>query len=250
MTSVNNVHFIGTSHIARESVKNIKEFIETEKPDIVAVELDFQRLKTLLEKRQDRISIKNIGLVKEIGITGFVFAYIASMVQKRIGKAVNTQAGSDMLTAVKLAKKNNLQVALIDQDVNITLKKISKEMKFKEKMRILWDIIRGVFTKNSDAKELGIENMDLNKVPAPEIVEKLLKKTKNRYPTFHKVLVEDRNKYMIKKLLMLSQKFSEKKILAVVGAGHKKEMEDLLSIKLSKINSGKADYVFSHSIDI
>jgi pheromone shutdown protein TraB len=92
--------------------------------------------------------------------------------------------------------------------------------------------------------------MDFTKVPQEEIVEKVIMRTKDRYPTFHKVLVEDRNKYMIKKLFGLSMNFPDKKILAVIGAGHKKEMEKMLKKKFEKVKSGKIDYVFSHTVDV
>lgn len=245
---MDNIHFIGTSHIAKQSVSEIEDFIEKEKPSIVAVELDKQRLQALLENRTDRISLRNISLIRRIGLTGFIFAYVASLVQKKLGDLVKSKAGKDMLSAVKAAKKHGAKVALVDQDVDVTLKNLSREMKLREKLRVVFDIIRGLFSKDMGAKELGIKNIDLKKVPSDELVEKVINKTKGRYPSFHKVLVEDRNKHMIKKLFTLMINFPEQKILAVVGAGHKKDMRDLLEKKLSRYNSGKIDPVgYSYS---
>ena len=56
----------------------------------------------------------------------------------------------------------------------------------------------------------------------------MMKTLRKRYPTVYKVLVEDRNKYMVKKLVALMRQYPEKKILAIVGAGHKEGMEKLL----------------------
>lgn len=244
------VHFIGTSHIAEESVKEIESFIEKEKPSIIAVELDKQRLKALLSNKRDRISLKNIGLVKKIGFTGFVFAYIASFVQKKLGGMVKTQAGSDMLTAINLAKKHKLRVALIDQDVDKTLYTLSKEMTFREKMRLIGDVIKGLFTGEKEAEEWGIKGMDFKKVPQDKVVDKVIRKTKERYPSFYKTLVEDRNRFMIKKLVQLMARNPGEKILAVIGAGHKKEMEELLEEKIEKLKSGKIEVVYGHSVDV
>ena len=250
--NIDNIHFIGTSHIARESVSEIESFIEKEKPFVVAVELDKQRLTGLLENRTDRISLRNFPLIRRVGLTGFIFAYIASLVQKKLGNVVKSKAGKDMLTAVNAAKKHDAKVALIDQEVDVTLKKLSKEMRFREKARVVLDIIRGLFSRNMGTKELGIKNIDLTKVPPDEIVEKVVEKTKGRYPSFYKVLIEDRNKHMVNKLFKLMLKFPEEKILAVVGAGHKKEMKEMLEKRLKKYGSGKIDtvsYSYSFSAD-
>jgi pheromone shutdown protein TraB len=185
---ISKIHFIGTSHIAKQSINEVKNYVEEHKPDIVAVELDSERLKALLANKRDRISLKNIGIVRKIGFVGFLFAYIASFVQKKLGNKVKTPAGSDMLTAVKLAKEHNLKIALIDQNVNVTLKKLSQEMKFKDKMRIFFDLLKAFFLGDSGANELGLKNIDLRKVPQDELVEKVIGKTKERYPSLYKVL--------------------------------------------------------------
>jgi pheromone shutdown protein TraB len=44
----------------------------------------------------------------------------------------------------------------------------------------------------------------------------------------YKTLVSDRNKYMVKQLVKLMRAHPGKRILCVVGAGHKKGMEELL----------------------
>lgn len=240
---VNNIVLIGTSHISEESVKEIKGYIDDHRPDIVAVELDPERMKALMENVPRKVSLKNIGMAKKIGITGFFFAYIASLVQRKLGDKVKTKAGSDMLTAIRIAKENNLKIALIDQRVDTTLKNLSKEMRFREKILIIFDTLRGLISKNYGAKELGIKNLDLKKVPQQELIEKVLKKTKHRYPGLYKALVHDRNDYMAKKLLRISLKNPDMKILAVVGAGHKVEMQELLEEKFKKIDSGKMEFV-------
>jgi len=65
---------------------------------------------------------------------------------------------------------------------------------------------------------------------------------KKRYPKIYKVLVDDRNRYMAKKLAKIVMKEPNKKILAVVGAGHKKELEEFV---YKYLNDPKIDYVFS-----
>ena len=55
-----NLILLGTSHIAKQSLDDVKRVIEEKKPDIVALELDQRRLYALLHKKEKRISIYNI----------------------------------------------------------------------------------------------------------------------------------------------------------------------------------------------
>ncbi len=54
---------------------------------------------------------------------------------------------------------------------------------------------------------------------------------KNNYPGVYKVIIEERNQYMANQLFNLKQYFPDAKIVAVVGAGHKKGMIKILEDK-------------------
>ena len=47
MKSFGNLIILGTSHIAIESVNKVKQLIEEETPEIIALELDILRFKKL-----------------------------------------------------------------------------------------------------------------------------------------------------------------------------------------------------------
>jgi pheromone shutdown protein TraB len=218
---LSQVSIIGTSHIAKESVKEIGDYIDSRHIDVVCVELDKDRLLALQQKKKQRIKVRNIGMIKEIGFTGFIFALIASASQKQMGEKVKTQAGSDMLAAVKSAAKREIPVALIDQNVTTTLRKLSKEVSFREKMRLVGDMIKGLFGIKSALTELSMDDIDLKKVPSDKVIETVLKKTRHRYPGLYDVLVEDRNRFMAKRIITLMKKHPDWKLLVVIGAGHK-----------------------------
>ena len=213
---------IGTSHIAQQSVKEIKNAIIIHKPTIIAVELDAKRLHALLSKQKSRIHLNDI---TRIGVKGFLFALIGSYVQKKLGKMVGTAPGSDMLQAAKLAHSNGILLALIDQDIEITLKRFSKYLSWKERGRFLIDIFRGIFFKKSEMKRYGLDKLDLTRVPEEELIRKLIAPIKKRYPNVYKVIIDERNQYMTTQLRKLAQEHPEAVILAVVGAGHKEAIE-------------------------
>jgi pheromone shutdown-related protein TraB len=215
---------IGTSHIAHESVRDIKKAFHDHNPDIVAVELDPRRLQGLLSPPEKQSAI---ALIKEVGMSGFLFATIGRYLQKKLGDIVNMQPGTDMLTAVRLAQQHEKKVALIDRDILITLKRFSKAFTWKEKWRLVGDTLRSPFSKRL--------RIDLTTVPDKEVIHLLLSFFKKRYPGLHRVLVDERNHHMAKALVHIMRTHPDKKILAVVGAGHEDELARLIAIYNEKI---------------
>lgn len=219
------LHIIGTSHIAQESIREISKYINDEKPDIVALELDLPRAAALMQKEKNKISLTHIF---QIGIKGYLFAKVGQIVQQKLGKMVGVSPGSEMKTALELARKNKLEIALIDQPIKITLRNFSKNLTWKEKFRFLGDSLKGLFFPKQQLREYGLSKFNLKKVPAKEMITKMMNYLKKHYPNVYKTLVEDRNKYMVKQLVKLLRQHPGKKILAIVGAGHQEGMEELL----------------------
>ena len=101
---MSSINLIGTSHIAKESIKAVISNIEKNQPDIVAIELDPGRLYGLKNKVERP---KNIELIKRIGMSGFAFYVIGEFIQQKLGKIVSIQPGSEMLAAYDEAVKEN-----------------------------------------------------------------------------------------------------------------------------------------------
>lgn len=213
MQAFKNLILVGTSHIAEQSILDVEEVISLEKPEVVALELDKARFYGLINKQKGRLKFTD---VKYIGLKGYLFAKLGEWVEKKLGSKVGVIPGQEMLRAAEVASKNGCKIALIDQKIEVTLKNFSKEITWKEKFRFFVDIIKGIFSKKQRIK------FDLRKVPDKELINKMLKQVKEKYPNFYKVLVDDRNKYMAKKLVKLMSNYS--KIVVVIGAGHEEEL--------------------------
>ena len=138
------------------------------------------------------------------------------------------QPGIDMLTVVKEAKKAKAKIALIDQDIRLTLRNFSKSITWKERFRFIGDIFLGIFRGKKLAKEMGISTLDLNKVPSNKIIKTLINKLKKRYPSVYKASIDDRNKVMANNLNHILSKHPDETVVAVVGAGHVDGMKKLL----------------------
>ena len=224
-----NLIIVGTSHIAEQSVREVSEAIEKYDPDIIAIELDEKRLHALLHEQKGRMRLSDI---RSVGVSGWLLAAIGGYFERKLGKSVGMKPGIEMLTAVRLAKEKGKKLALIDQDISVTLKKFSKEFRFSEKFRLFTDLIKGIFSGKKEMKKYGLDEFDLQKVPDKKVIERLILSVKKRYPSFYKVLIEDRNKYMAKNLAYIMHNNPKSKIVAVVGAGHGKELLELVKKEL------------------
>lgn len=212
-----NLVFLGTSHIAKQSLHEVKKYIQDEKPDILALELDKKRLHALMGKIQRNIQLRNI---RQIGLKGFLFSLFGAWAERKLGKLVGVAPGSEMKQAIKIAKKGNIEIALVDQDIEITLRKLSNSITWKEKFNFLVDLVKAFFIRKNEIE------FDLATVPDKKIIKKLTAKLKERYPNVYRVLIEERNKVIAENIKKLMSD-SDKKILVILGAGH---IDDVLEL--------------------
>ncbi|MAF35611.1 conjugal transfer protein TraB [archaeon] len=211
MITFKNITIIGTSHISPKSVALVKKTILDEKPEFVGIELDFRRFTHLNSNAKKRkLSIKDI---KTLGMTGFFLNLVGGWLEKKLGELTGSAPGSEMIMAAKAAKQIDAKILLLDRDITVTLKRLSKKITFKEKMTFVWDIISAPFKKRKI-------KFDLKSVPSEELIITLLKEVKQKYPNVHKVLLAERDLYMAKGLNTYIGK--PEKVIVVVGAGHEK----------------------------
>lgn len=232
-----NIILVGTSHIAKQSLDEIKEAITTKKPGIIAVELDSRRLHALFSKEKHKVRLSDI---KQIGVRGYLFALLGGWLQRKLGNLVGVAPGSEMKLAVQLARESGTRIALIDQDIEITLRKLSEQLTWKEKWNFLADLSMGLLFPKREIKKYGLSEFDLTKVPSKILIKQLIGHVKIRYPNIYDVLVHQRNVHMARNLLKLSAQHPDTTILAVVGAGHEDDMIRLMKKMKLRIESARA----------
>ena len=229
-TQVGNVVLVGTSHIASESVKNVAAVIDhfaLAGPCVVGVELDKQRFYSLVheQKKTSSFSFENI---RRFGFKGFIFAVIASTVTERLAKMVGAKPGDDMMSAIKAARKYDFLIALVDQPIHITLRRFSQTLTWKEKWHFIVDIFFGLFFPKREMKKYGLASFDLSKVPPETLIKKLLLGVEQRYPNIYRVLISERNVFMARKIRQFQEKYPDRVIIVVIGAGHEDGIKELL----------------------
>ncbi len=213
---------IGTSHISAKSARAIRDAARRLDPTIVAVELDRGRLRALQErasgKRDHRLPLS---LVRDVGVTGYLFLALGASLQRRLAGIVDVEPGVDMLAAVDLARERGAQLALVDQDVAVTMRRLSAAFTWREKVRVLGDIVLSPFRRERIA-------IRLDDVPSAQTIRTVMALLRERYPSLHKVLVEERNEAMARNVAALARRNPGARILLTVGAGHEEEIVGLL----------------------
>ena len=216
---------IGTAHVSEKSVREVKETIEREKPDIVAVELDQNRFKGMTEPESSDAEISFKDVLKP-GQTFYylLYAFLAYM-QKKMGDQLGVQPGSEMMAAVEGAREIGAGIALIDRDIQVTFKRFLAKLSFLEKIKMVYKIVKSmIFDENSE------EEFDIGRMTDQDVVTAMIEEFRNLSPTAASVLIDERDAYLAGNLLKLvQQEGTGKKIVVVIGAGHRQGMMKYLN---------------------
>lgn len=206
---------VGTAHVSPQSIKDVEETIDKELPDAVAVELDSRRFFTLTKGVQRDIPLMEV--IKRGETHLLLFQLLMSYFQKKMGDTYGVKPGEEMLTAVNKAQEINADIILIDRDIDITLKRFWTSLTLWEKLKILGHLIKD-FVKQ--------EEVELEQMLEEDVLEVLVKEFRGIAPSAARVLIDERDSYMASNLFKSLPNYN--KIVAVVGAGHKKGVENHL----------------------
>ena len=217
-----NIILIGTAHISEESVLEVRNAIETYKPDIVAVEL-CQRRYDSITKKDKWENTPVTALIKSNNAYFMLAQTFLSSIQRKLGEEYGVEPGSEMIAAMQEAEKYHLTVALVDRDITVTLKRAWKMMGIREKFRVVWEFLKAMI--GYDEEEL--EELDLKELMKQDVLSQMMEEFSKIAPSAAKVLISERDQYIAQKIYEESKKG---KVVAVVGAGHingiKKHLEN------------------------
>ena len=211
-----SLRLLGTAHISTKSVEAVKQQIAEFKPEIVAVELCKSRYDSLVSGRR----LDKEGLLKVIKEGKAPLVLLQSLLaaeQRKLGLDEGQQPGAELLEAVTIAESLDLQVELIDRDIQTTLRRAWRKMKFREKFKIIFSML------GEDEDDIDV---DLDEIlESRDILSDLMNELKEFSPGAGEVLIDERDAYLAQKIRSID---GNKRILAVVGAGHLNGIENHL----------------------
>jgi pheromone shutdown-related protein TraB len=202
------LRLIGTAHVSRESAEVVKQQISEWQPDIVAIELDSNRLAHL--QNPDKFDDEALSNVLKEGRTSLLlFQSLLAIEQRKMGMEAGERVGVDLLAAVDTAAEFDIPIELVDRDIQITLKRAWKKMKLREKWRILYSLL----ADEPDEEDIDVEEL----LGDGDLITQLMEELRASAPGAGEVLVDERDDYLAGSIEKLR---GEKKVLAVIGAGH------------------------------
>ncbi len=203
------ITLVGTAHVSKESVEEVKESIKNIQPDCVAVELD--------EKRAD--SIKNPSRYSQLDLVkvlkrkeGFLLLanLILSSYQRRMGLNAGVKPGDEMIAAMNAAQEAGIRCTLVDRPIQITLKRAWGKNTFWGKCKLLSTLLASAFSKEE------IEPDEIEKLKERNEMDSMMNELSEYMPVIKQVLIDERDQYLASKIW----ESEGSNIVAVLGAGH------------------------------
>lgn len=202
-----SICLVGTAHVSEKSVEDVREAIETYKPDTVCVELDERRYKNLTDgNRWQNTDI--VSVIKKKQGMYMIASLILSAFQQRIGSSATP--GAEMIEAIRITKEKNIALALCDRPVDKTLIRAWRKTGFFAKFKLLEVLFSAAFsTKKLEAHEIEA-------IKDQSAIDSMMQELSEYLPSLRAVLIDERDRYLAKKIFDIPGK----NIVAVVGLGH------------------------------
>jgi len=211
------IHIVGTAHVSQKSIDEVREKVEAADPDVIAIELDpgrFAALKQQMKEAQDRESgappseeektqAPEVQSLLKGNFTLMLVQWILAYVQRKIGMNVGIEPGAEMKEAIKIAEE--------------TLARFWGNMKFLEKIKLVWILIRSI--TGTDEESEGIDAEMVDSLTNPDMIELALAEFQKFSPTGANALITERDAYLAHGIIGLEHSSFERAVV-VVGAGH------------------------------
>ncbi len=200
---------IGTAHVSKHSVEQVKEVIEAEKPDSVCIELDEQRYQSIMEgsKWQDTDIFK---VIKDKKATLLLINLMVSSFQRRIAKQFDIQPGLEMIQGARSAQEAGANLVLADRNIQITFSRIWRSVGFWGKAKLMAQIVQSIFSNESISEE------EMEKMKSRDMLDSMLQEFTEHFPRLKTPLIDERDKYLAQKI----KEAPGNKVVAVLGAAH------------------------------
>ncbi|MEW9122854.1 MAG: TraB/GumN family protein [Thermotaleaceae bacterium] len=200
---------IGTAHVSKHSAEQVKEVIESERPDSVCVELDDQRYQSIMSKDKWK-EMDIFRIIKEKRATFLLVNLVISSFQKRIAKQMGIQAGQEMIQGIQSTQEIGANLVLADRNIQVTFSRIWHGIGLWGKARLLFQILLSIFNDEEISEE------ELEKMKSQDMLSAMLEDFTVSFPRLKKPLIDERDQYLAQKI----KEAPGNKVVAVLGAAH------------------------------
>jgi pheromone shutdown-related protein TraB len=135
---------------------------------------------------------------------------VLSAFQRKLGEDIGVKPGQEMRRAVEVAQERDIPFSLCDREIQITLRRAWSMSGFWGKNKMLAALLGSVFS----GEKLTAEQIE--ELKQKNALQSLLEELSQYMPSAKEVLIDERDRYLATRIFLTS----ERKVLAVVGAGH------------------------------
>ena len=203
------IYLVGTAHVSRESVEDVRRTVEAVHPDAIAVELCPSRHKALTDSEAWR-KMDIFKILKEKKAVLLLTQLALSSFYRRIGEKLGVQPGAEMIEGIRLAEQTGAKLVLADRDIQITFKRIWRNLGFWNKCKLMAHLITAMF----ETEQLDMKTIEQHK--RQDELEAIMAEFAQKFPQVKRQLIDERDMYLAQKI----RAAEGQTIVAVVGAGH------------------------------
>lgn len=218
------ITLIPTAHVSQASVQLVHDTMNSMVFDAVFIELDSKRLHAL-KHPQDFSTLDLMSVFKRKEVGSLLMHLLLSTFQRKIAANLDVPLGAEMKAAVDEATQHRLPLVPMDRDVSITIQRVFHSLSLWQKLSLGSDVLLSLFTSDK------IDEASIEHLKQQDILEDALKELSKKLPNIKRTLIDERDHYMMNKILSSPYK----NIVAVVGAAHApgmiKAKESLLPMK-------------------
>ena len=146
------VEIIGTAHVSALAARQTRELILRTKPDVVVLELDPQRLASMLRDAQLKTPARHLAETNvethldalRVLYRGRGIQVIGGLAYAAVGAVLGSHPGAEFLAAIDAAKETGAAVALGDLDAKITAARLFSRTKWRGTLRKAADFANAV----------------------------------------------------------------------------------------------------------
>jgi pheromone shutdown-related protein TraB len=200
---------VGTAHVSKQSVDEVKEIIETERPDTVCVELCQARYLSITDAEKWK-NTDIVKIIREGKALLLLSNLILSSYQRKLAKKFGIQPGQEMIQGINSAKEIDAELCLADRDLQVTMLRLWRSIGMWGKLKLFFQIMMSLFMDEELSEE------DMEKMKSQDMLSAALEELSRVFPQLKAIVIDERDKYLAQKI----KTAPGSKVVAVLGAGH------------------------------
>lgn len=218
------ITLLGTAHVSRASADKVAELLGEQglDADAVAVELCASRAAAMNDPealaRLDLFAVIRQRRAYMVAASLALGAY-----QQRIAEQFGIEPGAEQRMAMRLAEATGRPLLLIDREVGTTLRRAAHNLGVFKRLHLFSGLLAGLLTGEKVSEE------EVERLKQGDILETTFAEFAQDRAELFGPLIHERDRYMAAKLRQAAEQHGYRHILAVVGAGHLKGLEEQLA---------------------